>query len=141
MPSLTDKGGNAWLSRQWANDMEVDNNREIECFRCGICCMRYQPKISPEELENIAGYLSLTPDEFVSKYVMVTKIGYLLRQSHGACIFLEPEAGGNRNNCSIHDSRPAPCRDWTAALSKQECLDGLAGLDEADRNAILKTTS
>ncbi len=22
----------------------------IECFRCGVCCMRYQPPLLPEEI-------------------------------------------------------------------------------------------
>ena len=110
----------------------------IECFQCGICCMRYQPRVSEKEMASMAQHLGLTRETFVKKYVMITRIGYLLRQRDGMCVFLEQEKDGNKALCRIHDHRPAPCRDWAAGLSKRECRQGLAQLGNADRIAVLR---
>ena len=85
----------------------------IECFRCGICCTRHQPPLSPEEVEAIARELGLSSSDFLSEYVQITVVGYLLRHTAG---------------CSIHPFRPEACRNWIASLSQRECQEGLKKL-------------
>lgn len=116
----------------------------IECFRCGICCIGYHPQLSVEEVEHMAGHLSIRPDEFISRYVQVTQVGYLLRQTGYGCVFLNwekacpersrracPEQSRRacpRAFCGIHRFRPDACRNWVPSLLRRECLEGLAKL-------------
>ncbi len=97
----------------------------LECFRCGICCTRYQPPLLPEEVESIAAGLGMSATDFLSRYGQLTNVGYLLRQEQDHCVFLvrEDEA---RYSCSIYPHRPIACRNWPASLSRRECRDGLA---------------
>lgn len=98
----------------------------INCFRCGICCTRYQPKLTKNEVKRIARSLSLSLDDFLARYVQVTAVGYLLRQSAKGCVFLDWE--GDKTTCRIYRVRPQACRDWVARLSQPECQQGLAKL-------------
>lgn len=99
----------------------------IECFRCGICCTRYQPPLPPEEVEAIARELGLSSSDFLSEYVQITVVGYLLRHTETGCIFLKWE-DNNTAGCSIHPFRPEACRNWIASLSQCECQEGLRKL-------------
>lgn len=105
----------------------------IECFRCGICCIRYQPKLTVKEVETLAEHLSLPIRVFFSRYVQKTPIGYLLRRRKTGCIFLVWEEGGTRASCAIYPFRPEACRNWTPSLSRPECQEGLAKLKARNR--------
>lgn len=107
-----------------------DDRLAIECFRCGICCIGYHPRLSVEEVEHMAGHLSLSTDEFISRYVQVTQVGYLLRQTEYGCIFLDWEKSGSKALCSIHRFRPEVCRNWVPGLLRRECLAGLAKIQK-----------
>jgi len=115
-----------------------DERLPIECFRCGICCMGYYPQLSDEEIERLAGHLAISTEEFISEYVQVTKIGYLLRQTESGCVFLTwekacPERSRRdtpRALCSIHPFRPDACRNWVPSLFRRECKEGLAKLQK-----------
>jgi len=109
-----------------AKGLGVGRNSIIDCFRCGICCTRYQPKLTPQEIRRIAKSLSLSTEDFLAQYVQITTIGYLLKQSAKGCIFLKWEEG--KTSCEIYHIRPKACRDWTASLSQPECRQGLARL-------------
>ena len=100
----------------------------IDCLRCGVCCTRYQPRLTPEEIETIAVGLSLSTNDFLSRYVQQTTVGYLLRQSEGGCVFLTWDEDGARASCSIYAFRPESCRDWVPSLSRRECREGLLKL-------------
>lgn len=97
----------------------------VECFRCGVCCTGYNPKVTDEEIELMAEFLSTSVDEFISRYVSVTQIGYLLRQTENGCVFLTREKGVSETSCSIYPLRPAVCRDLIPSLSRPQCREGL----------------
>lgn len=99
----------------------------IECFRCGICCVRYRPKVTSEEMERIAQKLSMSIDAFISAYVRAvpTKEAYILQSSADICPFLRWDEGGAKATCSIHPFRPEACRNWVPSLSRPECREGL----------------
>jgi len=99
----------------------------IKCFRCGICCTRYQPPLNPEEIEPIARELGFSLAYFLSEYVQITVVGHLLRRTETGCVFLKWEDDSTAT-CRIHPFRPAACRDWVASLSKRECQEGLEKL-------------
>jgi len=107
----------------------------IECFRCGICCTRYQPPLSPEEIETIAAEFGLTPGDFTAEYVQITVGGYLLRQTENGCVFLKWEDENNAS-CTIPPFRPEACRNWMASLSQRECQDGLEKLKTQGNTAL-----
>lgn len=101
----------------------------IPCFRCGICCTRYQPPLTTKDIDNLAGALDMSRRRFIYRYAVKvpTREGYLLKRTDEGCIFLAWDADG-KARCTIHASRPKACRDWTPSFSKRECLEGLASL-------------
>ena len=72
----------------------------IECFRCGICCVRYRPKVTSEEMERIAQKLSMSIDVFISAYVRAvpTKEAYILQSLADTCPFLRWGEGGRQGH-------------------------------------------
>jgi len=110
----------------------------IECFRCGICCTRFQPRLTVGEVKRLAKRLALTTDDFISRYVEVTKVGYLLRQTKQGCVFLVWEEGETRASCRIYPFRPAACRDWVLSLSRPECREGLGRLKTRHQILLVK---
>lgn len=106
------------------------NFSAIDCFRCGICCLRYRPPVTHQEIENIARSLDIPQEEFIIRYLCpVPGTGLqLIQNSEDKCPFLAWEGTGERAYCTIYDVRPAVCRDWEAKLSKPECREGLARL-------------
>jgi len=105
----------------------------IECFRCGICCIGYHPKVAVEEVELIAEQLCMSTDEFINRYVTVTQVGYLIQQTDRGCIFLEWEKDVSRVSCRIYPFRPAACRNLVPSLSRPQCREGLARLQKDNR--------
>ena len=105
-----------------------DSWTEIECFRCGVCCVRYRPKVTPGEMKRIARKLGISPDEFFSTYTRIvpTKDRYILQTSADTCPFLGWDEYGVKATCTIHSVRPKACRNWVASLSRPECQEGLA---------------
>jgi Fe-S-cluster containining protein len=110
----------------------------IECFRCGLCCTRYQPPIVPDEVAAIAAGLGLSAADFLARYGQLTNVGYLLRQTSGQCVFLIREAASATCSCRIHPFRPRACRDWVASLSQRECREGLSRLKSAGNIILVK---
>ncbi len=100
----------------------------IECFRCGVCCRRYQPPLLPDEVETIAAGLGMSAADFLTEYGQLTYVGYLLRRSGNRCVFLVDEEGGDRASCRIHPFRPQACQNWVASLSRPECQAGQSRL-------------
>jgi Fe-S-cluster containining protein len=105
----------------------------IECFRCGLCCRRYQPQLTREEIQNMAERLEVPTEDFISRYIQITIVGYLLRQTKNGCVFLAWNTHRTRTGCRIHSFRPEACRNWTASFSRPECREGLLKLRTADK--------
>jgi Fe-S-cluster containining protein len=106
----------------------------IDCFRCGICCMLYRPKVTQDEIEQIAEALSLNIKEFALKYVRVIpeKGISILQTDTDRCPFLHIEEKTHQATCTIHSVRPHACRNWQASLSQPECREGLNKLYPAE---------
>ena len=117
------------------SDRAIEEDRatlrpEIPCFRCGVCCVRWQPLLSPAEQRRLAQDIGVSLATFKRKYTRAYPIrrGWrqLITADHGGCVFLVYEGG--RAGCSIHAVRPTVCRDWAPSLEKKECLTGLQTL-------------
>ncbi len=99
----------------------------IPCFRCGVCCRRWQPLMTRPEVERLAAFLGLDAARFIEEYTRpypLEEEAYLLNQRDGGCVFLGADERG-RSLCTVHGARPQACRDWDASLLRKECLDGL----------------
>ena len=100
----------------------------IPCHRCGICCERWQPLVSPDEAARLAGHLGMDAEAFTAAYTepypFDDTVRLLRREEHG-CVFLGQEDDG-RAACAVHPARPDACRNWIASLDRSECVDGLA---------------
>ncbi len=120
-------------------EITIAEQTPIPCFRCGICCTRYQAPLEPEDIENIASALGISSSDCISRYAHKAPIkeGYLLKQSKQGCVFLTWDEDG-KACCTIYPSRPKACRDWTPSLSRPKCLEGLAKLKSKGQIMLLE---
>jgi Fe-S-cluster containining protein len=124
------KESNRKRNRQSENrpDGAVPSGMKIPCFRCGLCCTRYQPPLTGGEAEVIADNLGMALDAFLDRYVddsWYEPGRFLLDTDSEACVFLELASADKPGSCRIHAVRPQACRDWQAGLHQKECLEGL----------------
>jgi len=102
----------------------------IPCFRCGVCCERWSPELTPDDAERLARCLSLPMDAFLARYARPYPGGdHVLRHTDSGCVFLTRDADG-RAACTVYDARPEACRAWEASLARRECREGLARLGQ-----------
>jgi uncharacterized protein len=82
--------------------------RKWLCQRCGNCCQWPGDVIvTGREIDKIADYMQMDPEDFLEKYVEVTEDGdqlTLISQENHACIFLD-----EKNACSINAVKPDQC--------------------------------
>jgi Fe-S-cluster containining protein len=107
------------------------------CFRCGVCCTKWQPMLDKQELEVIARGIDMPEKAFRKEYIQLYPFredAYLLARRNGACAFLQPD--GWQANCSIHTLRPNACRIWKPHLSRRECQEGLKKLKPSGALAL-----
>ena len=111
----------------------VEGGPPIPCHRCGVCCERWQPLLTPADAARLAAHLGLTLADFHAAYTTPYPFDderRLLRQEDGHCVFLRYEPIRERDErcrsgCAAHAERPAICREWQAGLDKKECVQGL----------------
>jgi Fe-S-cluster containining protein len=99
-----------------------------DCFRCGICCRRYQARLNFAEAKRIADGLGISWEKFSDMYLDHRWPGeqsFLLRHVRGACVFLKRGKSRKLYNCLIHSFRPSSCEEWTPSLHRPECQQGL----------------
>jgi uncharacterized protein len=101
----------------------------IPCHRCGVCCERWQPLLTPVDAERLAGHLAMTLEQFLREYTSAYPFDdeqWLLRREGAGCVFLRYEDSGvRRASCAVHAARPDVCRGWAAGLDKKECVRGI----------------
>ncbi|MCX6020257.1 MAG: YkgJ family cysteine cluster protein, partial [Chloroflexi bacterium] len=99
----------------------------IPCFQCGLCCIKWQPLLSPPEIRQMAADLGLSARTFRRRHIRPYPLrrgwGMLTTGATGGCTFLAFEQG--RSICTVYAHRPAVCREWGAGLDKSECVTGL----------------
>jgi hypothetical protein len=109
--------------------MNHPNPMQGTCFRCGVCCRKYQVRIKSAEAQAIAQKLKIRFTEFLREYTdprWPDSNSFLIRHRNGACIFLDSKTGKKESRCLVHSCRPQDCRDWVADLDRPECQAGLA---------------
>jgi len=89
----------------------------FECIRCGSCCRdtgkrRRKIVLTSTDLNSIVGATNLSTNEFCrASHVASEPFHHIMRESYGACMFLDKEA-----TCSIYDSRPMICRCYPFSI-------------------------
>ena len=77
-----------------------------DCLTCANCCKTTGPLFTKADIERIAKYLRLKPQQFVAKYLKIDEDNdYILQQV--PCVFLDED-----NYCAIYDVRPKACREF-----------------------------
>lgn len=102
---------------------------DIPCFQCGVCCIKWQPLLGPEEVRKLAGALGMRTSAFSRRFTRAYPLRRGWRQlkaTADGCVFLRFD--DTRSFCSIYEVRPQVCRDWQANLGKRECIEGLQRL-------------
>jgi Fe-S-cluster containining protein len=79
-------------------------SREIDCTKCGNCCVRLSPRLHADDVERLAGRLGLKSPELEKKLLRKDDDGWLF--SRQPCPLLE----GKR--CSCYADRPDDCRSY-----------------------------
>jgi Fe-S-cluster containining protein len=98
----------------------------IPCFRCGECCRRYQVLLERVEVEQLADYRHVSPEDFIALHADRRWPGsnkWLVKQLEGCCPFLRGD--DKEFLCAVHEVKPRACREWAASLEHPECRRGL----------------
>lgn len=77
---------------------------EYDCCHCGNCCRAYSTTLQDGEIESIAAFLGLTPQDFAEKYLVDGIGGHELK---APCCFL-----GEDGKCTIQECKPSECRGF-----------------------------
>jgi uncharacterized protein len=79
-------------------------SREIDCTKCGNCCVRLSPVLHAEDVERLARRLGLASPELEAKLLRKHEDGWQFARQ--PCPLLE----GKR--CSCYADRPEECRSY-----------------------------
>jgi len=91
--------------RRIAEEMES----EIDCRACANCCKVAETDVTERDVQRLAKYLGLTPQQFLAEYTTASAFEQdepILRRRETGCIFLDG------NDCTIYEARPDTCRDF-----------------------------
>lgn len=87
-------------------EMHEAEFERTDCLTCANCCKTTGPLFTKADIERIAKYFRLKPQQFIANYLRLDEDNdYVLQQV--PCTFL-----GEDNYCSIYDVRPKACREF-----------------------------
>ena len=86
----------------------LPEGKKWQCQRCGNCC-RWPGDVivTGKEIDKIADYLKMDPEDFLEEYIQVTESGEeltLISKEDESCIFLD-----GKNECRINSVKPVQC--------------------------------
>lgn len=126
MTTASDENNNI---RPEAGNSTHQTETGITCFRCGVCCIKYQGIISIAEARQIADIFKISLETFHDRYVdeaWPDPENFLLDTYHGACVFLNHMQDSKVTSCQIHTIRPQVCQEWLPGWHRSECREGLS---------------
>ncbi len=84
-------------------------NDIFQCRQCGECCTGFGGTyVTEQDIENIADYINVDVDKFISKFCDMSGTRHVLSQGeNGKCIFFDME-----KQCTIHPVKPYMCMAW-----------------------------
>ena len=80
--------------------------KKTDCLSCANCCKTTGPLFTLADIERIAKYLRLKPQQFIDNYLRIDEDKDYVLQSV-PCPFLDQD-----NTCFIYDVRPKACREF-----------------------------
>jgi len=95
--------------------------QQVDCTVCANCCRYSIVTVNPSEIENIALYLRMEPEEVTRQYTAPdpdARTTRVLRSTKDGCIFLDG------NLCAIYEARPKTCRDFPYVAHGKRSLGG-----------------
>ena len=119
-------------------DSPAPEGKTWMCQRCGNCC-RWPGlvRVTGKEIDIIADYLKMDPEDFLEEYVEVTPdrrgLTLISRPDH-SCIFLEEPS-----KCLINEVKPIQCggfpNTWNFAGWRDKCEARLVDKDSFEQEA------
>jgi Fe-S-cluster containining protein len=80
--------------------------KKTNCLTCANCCKTTGPLFTLADIERIAKFLKLKPQQFIEKYLKIDEDkDFVLQQV--PCSFLAQD-----NTCFIYDVRPKACKEF-----------------------------
>lgn len=87
-------------------ELHENEFKKTNCFECANCCKTTGPLFTSADIERIAKFLKLKPQQFIAQYLRIDEEqDYVLQNV--PCTFLDHE-----NYCMIYDVRPKACREF-----------------------------
>lgn len=80
--------------------------KKTNCLECANCCKTTGPLFTTADIERIAKYLRLKPQQFIEQYLRIDEDKDFVLQKV-PCTFLDAD-----NTCFIYDVRPKACREF-----------------------------
>jgi hypothetical protein len=84
-----------------------DRAEFFECCLCGDCCAGFGgTRVSEQDIEKIARYMEIPPEELKRNYVeRAGQTFQIAQKADGRCVFWN-------ELCTIHPVKPRMCRAW-----------------------------
>jgi uncharacterized protein len=81
---------------------------QIDCTACASCCRVATTRISERDVEKLAKFLGMKPNQFLRTYTVMTEAEGLIlkRDDHTGCVFL------SGNLCTVYEARPTTCENF-----------------------------
>ncbi len=87
-------------------ELHEEEFERTDCLMCANCCKTTGPLFTNADIERIAKFLKLKPQQFIEQYLQVDEDNDHVLQEV-PCTFLAPD-----NYCLIYEVRPKACREY-----------------------------
>ena len=87
-------------------ELHEDEFKRTDCLQCANCCKTTGPLFTDKDIERIAKFFKLKPQQFIEQYLRIDEDNDYVLQGV-PCTFLDAN-----NYCSIYDVRPKACREF-----------------------------
>ncbi|PZD78059.1 YkgJ family cysteine cluster protein [Mesonia sp. K7] len=77
-----------------------------DCLECANCCKTTGPLFTDKDIDRIAKYLRMKPQQFIDMYLRIDEDNDYVLQTL-PCSFLEAD-----NKCFIYEARPKACAEF-----------------------------
>ena len=78
---------------------------QIDCTVCANCCRVATVKLQERDIEKLAKFLRIKPQQFIRDYTMESEEeGRILKRTESGCVFL------SGTECTVYEARPAACQ-------------------------------
>lgn len=94
--------------------------QQIDCKACANCCRETRVSVSLTDIDALARYLNLSPQQVAREYTMPDPEDRetILRHDEKGCVFLDG------NLCMVYEARPRACREFPYVASEARSLGG-----------------